>query len=204
MTVFSGGMLEKSKGKRKRALSLISQTSSNIPHSLPSADPTLGMNRKAAEFMQYLNPVGLGPSLNYVSQVGIAVLAAHFCPRGEKPLVLTLHYISPVRGASWKLGQPVPESNLSSELYNGSPGHDIYIDSRSLIIPVSIFEGWLGRRFLRHIELQRGQFPLSVPLLYTSYSRGVAVAPLSFAMGGAPFVSTAGLTSLSLPQILSR
>ena len=78
------------------------------------------MNRSAAEFMQYLRPVGAGPS-------------EKTCPRWESPCLLRTSVrfenrwrssrstMFPGSRGLVKLGQPVPESYLSVELNSGSP-----------------------------------------------------------------------------------
>ena len=78
------------------------------------------MNRNEAELMQYRSPVGRGPSGNT-------------CPRCESPCLLrsstlTMPWLSSLFSTMFsstsglvKLGQPVPESNLSVEAKRGSP-----------------------------------------------------------------------------------
>lgn len=80
----------------------------------------MGTKRKAAEFMQYRSPEGGGPSVKT-------------CPRCESPWRLRTSVrveknrlssrVTMFSGTSGlvKLGQPVPESNLSRELKSGSP-----------------------------------------------------------------------------------
>src|SRR2546428_14024460 len=78
------------------------------------------MKRSAAEFMQYRNPVGAGPS-------------SKTCPRWESACAdrISVRAMKSERSVPlWmfagssglvKLGHPVPDSNLSSEEKRGSP-----------------------------------------------------------------------------------
>jgi len=64
----------------------------------------------------------------------ISLFASHFGTRGKKAPIFFLDYI-PVSSGLVKLGQPVPELNLSNELNNGSPETiSTYIPSLFVII----------------------------------------------------------------------
>ena len=56
-----------------------------------------------------------------------------------------------------KLGQPVPLSNLSSELKSGSPSNHVDVDPRAMIAVVFILEWRLGAVLARYVVLQRRQ-----------------------------------------------
>lgn len=70
--------------------------------------------------MQYLNPVGAGPSLNTCPRCELA-----FLPRTSvrcMPWALsTFSSIESFLSGLVKLGHPVPDLNLSFELKSGSP-----------------------------------------------------------------------------------
>src|SRR5437660_992019 len=57
-----------------------------------------------------------------------------------------------------KLGHPVPDSNLSSELNSGSPDH-VHVDAVSVVVPVLVVERRLRRLVLGHLVLYLGQRP---------------------------------------------
>ena len=56
-----------------------------------------------------------------------------------------------------KLGQPVPESNLSVELKSGSPVRDVDVETGLVIVPELVSEGRLGRRVLGDLVLEPGE-----------------------------------------------
>src|SRR5579859_2234281 len=79
-----------------------------------------GRRSSAAEFMQYRNPVGAGPSSNTCPRC-----ASHLAQRTS---VRTIPYFvsrcstTPPPSAGWvKLGQPVPELNFVCESNSGAP-----------------------------------------------------------------------------------
>src|SRR3990172_8893882 len=81
---------------------------------------SLGMNLSAAEFMQYLSPVGFGPSLKTCPRWESACLLRTSVLLMNNPLSSLSTILSGSSGFV-KLGQPVPESYLSRELKRGSP-----------------------------------------------------------------------------------
>jgi hypothetical protein len=78
------------------------------------------MNRSAAEFMQYRRPVGLGPSSNTCPKCESA-WAERTSVRSTRSLWSLCVVMFLGSSGRVKLGQPVPESYLSSELNSGSP-----------------------------------------------------------------------------------
>src|SRR5580704_14522924 len=97
------------------------------------------MNRSDAEFIQYRRPVGCGPSSNTWPRCELA-LAERTSVRAINKCLSS--FVSTFAGTSGfvKLGQPVPESNLSSELNRGSP------ETTSTYMPAS----WLFQYSLRN------------------------------------------------------
>src|SRR4029077_4024537 len=79
-----------------------------------------GMNRIDAEFMQYRIPVGPGPSGNRWPRWESA-LAERTSVRSIPCVWSVLVFTFSGSSGALKLGHPVPESNLSSELKSGSP-----------------------------------------------------------------------------------
>ena len=77
------------------------------------------INLRAAEFMQYLSPVGLGPSLNTWPRWESACLLL-ISVLVVKKLLSSFSTIFPGSNGLVKLGQPVPDSNLSREEKSGS------------------------------------------------------------------------------------
>src|SRR5688572_10636778 len=79
-----------------------------------------GIKRNAAEFMQYRSPVGLGPSSNRWPrwESACADLTSVLANPSKRSVLVRMFEVSSGRV---KLGQPVPESYLSSELNSGSP-----------------------------------------------------------------------------------
>ena len=78
------------------------------------------MNLKDAELMQYLNPVGLGPSWNRCPKCESADLDRNSIRTMLKAVSLWRTMFSCTSGRV-KEGQPVPDLNLSFELNRGSP-----------------------------------------------------------------------------------
>jgi hypothetical protein len=78
------------------------------------------MNRSAAEFMQYRKPVGAGPSSNRWPRCESPCFerTSVRSMRSERSDFCTMFDSS---SGLVKLGQPVPESNLSWELNSTSP-----------------------------------------------------------------------------------
>lgn len=115
---------------------------------------SLGMNLSAAEFMQYLSPVGFGPSLNR-------------CPRWESACLLLTSVLAVKRplssrstmfpGSSGlvKLGHPVPESYLSVELKSGSPETMSIIYPFPMVVPVLVLKSRLSSALLGDLVLER-------------------------------------------------
>ncbi len=87
----------------------------------PSASSfSTGMNRRDAELMQYRTPVGAGPSSNTwprCESPAFERTSVRIMPWEMSDLLMTRE---PSTGFV-KLGQPVPESNLSREVKSGSP-----------------------------------------------------------------------------------
>src|SRR3990170_7323118 len=81
---------------------------------------SFGINLRAAELMQYLKPVGWGPSLNTCPRWESARLLFTSVRTVKKLLSCFSAIFSGSRGFV-KLGHPVPESYLSRELKSGSP-----------------------------------------------------------------------------------
>ena len=77
-------------------------------------------NSNAREFMQYRSPVGLGPSSKTCPKCEPQF--AHITSVLVMPMLVSVTFLIAFLSAiSQKAGHPVPESNLSSELNNGSP-----------------------------------------------------------------------------------
>src|SRR5260370_27358670 len=73
------------------------------------------MNRKATEFIQYRRPVGLGPSSKTCPRCASQrrqETAVRVIPKRWSPV----SWIFSLASGAQKLGQPVPDSNLVSEL----------------------------------------------------------------------------------------
>ena len=137
------------------------------------------MNRNAAELMQYLFSVGGGPS-------------SKTCPRWESPFLLRTSVRKNFFGLRFrryflaqrlvKLGQPVPESNLSME-QERFPGDDINVDPSLFIVPVLVFKRLFGTLLLGDFVLQGRQLlaefcitGLGIFLVARRVSRGVGLA----------------------------
>src|SRR2546422_10062957 len=78
------------------------------------------MKRSAAEFMQYRNPVGAGPSSKTCPrwESACADRTSVRAMKSERSVRLWMFAAS---SGFVKLGHPVPDSNLSSEEKSGSP-----------------------------------------------------------------------------------
>ena len=79
-----------------------------------------GINRSAAEFMQYRKPVGSGPSVKTCPKC--ASQSAHFTSVRNTPALKSFFSRTfSAAMASQKLGQPVPESNFAFESKSALP-----------------------------------------------------------------------------------
>src|SRR4030095_8935533 len=93
-----------------------------------------GMKRSDAEFMQYRCPVGCGPSGETWARggsPGFERTPVRFMKSFESSRSVTL----PGSSGFVKLGQPVPESYLSSELNSGSPDTTATEDAGGGVFP---------------------------------------------------------------------
>ena len=85
-----------------------------------SSSFSTGTKRRAAEFMQKRWPVGAGPSSNTCPRCESACFERTSVRVIQKVLSVFVVTFAGSRGRV-KLGQPVPDSNLSSEENSGSP-----------------------------------------------------------------------------------
>src|ERR1700722_1348849 len=104
---------------RRRSYYFLLKSVKYFPY--PSASNlSTGINRNDAEFMQYRAPSGPGPSSNRCPRCESASLdrtSVRDMPSVRSVFVIT--FAGSIGRV--KLGHPVPESYLSSELNNGSP-----------------------------------------------------------------------------------
>jgi hypothetical protein len=78
------------------------------------------LNFKETELIQYRNPVGFGPSSKTCPKCPPHLLQSTSSRDIPKLRSVSVETFSDFRG-EWKLGHPVPELNLASELNKGAP-----------------------------------------------------------------------------------
>jgi len=124
------------------------------------------MNRSDAEFIQYRCPVGAGPSSNTCPRCESALAERTSVRLINKCRSSFVRTLAGTRGFV-KLGHPVPDSNLSSELKSGSP------ETTSTYMPAS----WLSQYSLRN----GGSVPSCCVTLYCSgVSRSLSSVSFGF------------------------